>query len=308
MASGFEGAPLSRVLFVSTTLQSFMLSASMKRNMGLDLGRVLAHGEVWRLFSHQLAFLDFGEALNGIVHIYWFRVLERMLGSRRFSCFLAITWTLSVSLATGAIVLLGDRREDGATYLRLMPGPYFFIFSMYSLYFSLVPPTRPRLAGIFGINISEKSLVYLAGTQLFFSSGLRTVIPGLSGFLAGAAYLSDALKLYTWTLPKWFDRWFFKPRRLDSTPMRNENPREELRERTPPAVATRVTRGDATFLNDDQAAIDAAMTAHAMASAEPSPDNIESLIAMGFDRDRSIEALRATGDNIEHAANRLLSS
>mmetsp|Transcript_14941 Transcript_14941/g.22492 ORF Transcript_14941/g.22492 Transcript_14941/m.22492 type:complete len:91 (+) Transcript_14941:808-1080(+) len=90
--------------------------------------------------------------------------------------------------------------------------------------------------------------------------------------------------------------------------MRNENPREELRERTPPAVATRVTRGDATFLNDDQAAIDAAMTAHAMASAEPSPDNIESLIAMGFDRDRSIEALRATGDNIEHAANRLLSS
>jgi len=40
---------------------------------------------------------------------------------------------------------------------------------------------------------------------------------------------------------------------------------------------------------------------------EPSPDHIESLVAMGFDRDRSIAALRAAGDNLELAANRLLS-
>lgn len=39
----------------------------------------------------------------------------------------------------------------------------------------------------------------------------------------------------------------------------------------------------------------------------PSPDAIETLTAMGFDRDAVIRALRLSDNNVEHAANRLLS-
>jgi len=123
-----------------------------------------------------------------------------------------VACSLATSLATGAVLLLGDRRDaSGLTYLKLSSGPYALVFSMYSLYSSLVPATRPRLVGFLGLDVSDKALVYLAGAQLLFSSGLRSVVPGACGLVAGAAYLSDALKLYSLALPKSLDRWLFRP-------------------------------------------------------------------------------------------------
>ena len=39
----------------------------------------------------------------------------------------------------------------------------------------------------------------------------------------------------------------------------------------------------------------------------PSDEHVESLVAMGFDRDRAYAALLSVSDNLEAAANKLLS-
>lgn len=282
MASSFEGAPLCRLAFASTTLASLFLSPATKVRMSFDLGRVLAHSEVLRLVTHQLAFGSLGETVIGAVHLYRFRRFERMLGSRRFGAFAIIVCSLATSLATGLVFVAGERaREQGANYLRPASGPYALIFGMYSLFYSLVPAARPRLVGFGGLDVSDKSLMYLAAVQLLFSTGLRSFVPGACGLVAGAAYLSDSLKLYTLALPKTLDRL------LAST--------------TPPPPPDYTDGGSAP--HDDHRFAAAAFAP----TPEPSQDHIESLVAMGFDRDRAVAALRASRNNVELAANRLLS-
>ena len=300
-------------MFFGTTLPSFFLSMSTKRLLSLDLGRVLAHGEVWRLVSHHFTFESYGEAVVGALHLYWFRNFERMLGSRRFGAFAVLACSLATSLVTGAALALGDRREEGATYFRFAPGPYALIFSMYSLFYSLIPATRPKLVGILGIDISDKSLVYLCGAQLLFSGGARSFIPGACGVIAGFAYLSDVLKLYNLALPKSLDKWLGGCR--GSTAAASEERHNHHRADDDDDDDydddddddDDVPRPSSQAANDlDDAAL-AEATARSMAPPEPSEANIETLVAMGFDRDRAVDALRASRDNLEHAANSLLS-
>ena len=291
MSATFEGAPLSRCVFFGTTLHSLLLSTARKRLLGLDLGRILAHGEVWRLVTHHLAFESYGEAMVGILHLYWFRSFERMLGSRRFGAFALFACTVATSLATGFALALGDRREEGAAYMVFASGPYALIFSMYSLFYSMVPATRPKLVGVAGLDVSDKSLVYLCGAQLLFSGGMRSFIPGLCGIIAGVAYLNDALKLYTFALPKSFDKWFFRSR-FHQTP---RTPEEDN------------LLDDQDLDTQDDLSSPLAPQEMVSAVATPSEANVETLVAMGFDRERALGALRASRDNLEAAANNLLS-
>lgn len=286
MASSFEGAPLCRLAFVSGTMTSLFLSSSTKAKLTLDLGRVLARGEVWRFASHHVAFESLGETVIGAIHLYRFRRFERMLGSRKFGAFALMVCGIATSLVTGLVVIVGERaRDEGFTYLRVASGPYALIFGMYSLY-SLVPAARPRLVGFAGIDVSDKSLMYLAAAQLLLSNGLRSIVPGVAGLLAGAAYLSDVLKLYTWVLPKALDR-FLMPRPGPGPDFSAARARQNA------------AAGDAAPRHEP--------FQRPSAPVEPSQDHVESLVAMGFDRERAVAALRNSNNNLELAANRLLS-
>lgn len=290
MASSFEGAPLCRLAFVSGTMSSLFLSSSTKAKLTLDLGRILARGEVWRFASHHVAFESLGETVIGAIHLYRFRRFERMLGSRKFGAFAMMVCGIATSLVTGFVVIVGERlREDGEVYFRVASGPYALIFGMYSLYHSLVPASRPRLVGFAGIDVSDKALMYLAAAQLLLSNGLRSIVPGAAGLLAGAAYLSDVLKLYTWVLPKALDR-FLVPRPGPGPDFSAARARQQAA-----AAGDAVPRHVAEPFRRPSAPV------------EPSEDHVESLVAMGFDRDRAVAALRNSNNNLELAANRLLS-
>ena len=274
MAASFAGAAWSRVAFASTLIGSLFLSPETKLALDLDLGRVLAHGEVWRLVTHHLAFDSLGEAAVGLICIYRFRNLERMLGSRKFGAFVLLTCSLSSAIATAVVVSLGaSRRDAGVAFLRLASGPYALVFGSFALYSSLVPSLRQKLVGLGPVDLSDKSLTYLAGAQLLASGGLRSLVPGCCGLVMGAAYLADTLRLYTLALPK---RAVFWRRAPDA--------------RRPIAP--------------DHAPVPSAVPLSANA---PSDENVESLVAMGFDRDRSLAALTAADNNLEIACNRLLS-
>ncbi|KAM3352076.1 hypothetical protein ACQJBY_023762 [Aegilops geniculata] len=89
--------------------------------------------------------------------------------------------TVSVLLQILALGYLKD-----PSFNPLTSGPYGLIFASYVPFFFDIPiSTKFR---IFGLQLCDKSFVYLAGLQLLFSSGRRSVIPGLSGILAGLLY------------------------------------------------------------------------------------------------------------------------
>ena len=65
-----------------------------------------------------------------------------------------------------------------------------------------IPKLRSRRSTFLGIEISEKSWVYLLATQLFFSQGLQSITSGSLGLLIGLIYSKNCFGLQQWRLPR----------------------------------------------------------------------------------------------------------
>ncbi|GJN37916.1 hypothetical protein PR202_gb26916 [Eleusine coracana subsp. coracana] len=90
--------------------------------------------------------------------------------------------TVSSLLEILSLVLLKDTNYISS----LASGPYGLIFASFVPFFLDIPVTsRFR---VFGLNFSDKSLIYLAGLQLLLSSWKRSLIPGVFGLVAGSLY------------------------------------------------------------------------------------------------------------------------
>ena len=288
-ARSFEGAPISRLCFFGHVGASLLLSPAVKRDLAFDLGRTLAHGEVWRLVTHHVAFETLGEAVVGAVALYRFRRFERYFGSRKFCCFVAIAASATTAaLSAGAVVF--SRRDEGRRFFAPASGPYGLVFALFALFYELSPVVQPKFFALFGVHFSNKSLMYVAGLQLLAAHGGRSACPGAVGFLAGCAYLHDALGLHEIVLPKRF-RWLFEPSDVDDAPGAPGAPRH---------VPETDDFGDLVPGDGD------APPGGAFETIAPSDEHVDSLVAMGFDRDRALAALLACNDNLERAADKLL--
>ncbi|EMS63711.1 Ubiquitin-associated domain-containing protein 2 [Triticum urartu] len=136
---------------------------------------------IWRVIASLFAFSSSPELIFGVALLYYFRVFERQIGSNKYAVFIVFSMTVSVLLQILALGYLKD-----PSFNPLTSGPYGLIFASYVPFFFDIPiSTKFR---IFGLQLCDKSFVYLAGLQLLFSSGRRSVIPGLSGILAGLLY------------------------------------------------------------------------------------------------------------------------
>ena len=56
-----------------------------------------------------------------------------------------------------------------------------------------------------GIQVSEKSGIYLLALQLFFNAGFQSIIPALIGLLTGYLYSRDFLRVQKYRLPAFFE-------------------------------------------------------------------------------------------------------
>jgi len=127
------------------------------------------------------AFSSTPELIFGAALLYYFRVFERQIGSNKYAVFIVFSTMVSVLLQILALGYLKDPSINPLT-----SGPYGLIFASYVPFFFDIPVSmRFR---IFGLSLSDKSFVYLAGLQLLCSSGRRSVVPGVSGILAGLLY------------------------------------------------------------------------------------------------------------------------
>ncbi|KAF7031224.1 hypothetical protein CFC21_042586, partial [Triticum aestivum] len=131
------------------------------------------------------------------------------------------------------------------------------------------------------------ALGYLKGLQLLFSSGRRSVIPGLSGILAGLLYRLNIFGIRRLKVPEYatslFSRlsWPFSNNSYQRLPIATTD--ENI-----PDLQARQMQGVHTTTPD------------------PTESSIATLVSMGFDRASAIQALALTTNDVNLASNILL--
>ncbi|KAK3162232.1 hypothetical protein QOZ80_1BG0087160 [Eleusine coracana subsp. coracana] len=278
---GFHNAPASRAVVVSAALFSITFGfRGRSLNLGLSYQSVYEKLQIWRLITSLFAFSSTPELIFGAALLYYFRVFERQIGSNKYAVFIVFSTVISVLLQILALGYLKDPSSNPLT-----SGPYGLIFASYVPFFFDIPISMKFR--IFGLSLSDKSFVYLAGLQLLFSSGRRSVIPGLSGILAGLLYRLNTFGIRRLKFPELsislFSRipWPFPNNSYQGLP---------TTETDGSIPSHQVRQNEGTF----------------SASQDPAESSIATLVSMGFDRNSAMQALVLTNNDVNLASNILL--
>jgi len=209
-------------------------------------------------------------------------------------------------------ILLSQAVEDTSNAVPYS-GPYPQLGSLLVLYYLFTPRLYPRFFSVLGFEFSEKSLTYLFAFQVIFSGGWSgTVLPTICGAFSGFLSSTDKLPLNRMEL---IPEFLYKiAERIFGGIFADRGPQIVIFRNG------RRNRGNGS----NGTALDASMLQRQLLSsgvrafpgiggvqqmtppALPSEESISQLTAMGFERDAVIQALRASDNNLEVAANRLL--
>jgi membrane associated rhomboid family serine protease len=301
----FAGAPVAKLVAVVTAVFYVLFHAkSSKEIMAMDslrMMRVAQHsggGSEWyRYWSSKLTFGSTGElVVGGILLAVLARQFEREMGSRKFGVFWAVV-TLSSILLEVVYVNFSTLYEMGYRY----QGPYAVLGALMYLYHRYTPSLHRRFIGILGFTFSEKSFYYLWFGQVTGYGGWNTIVATTFGILTAYAFMVTSLH-QTIDIPEAIA----KPLAAIGARISEPHPRVLApagnRGRDAMAGIQRMARNAAAAAQQQQRP-----TAPPPAPAAPDPAAIEQLTSMGFERARVEEALQVSNNNVERAADRLLS-
>lgn len=278
---GFHNAPVSRAVVIAAALFSVPFGLRSRfLDLGLTYQNLYENLRIWRVIASLFAFSSSPELIFGVALLYYFRVFERQIGSNKYAVFIVFSMTVSVLLQILALGYLKD-----PSFNPLTSGPYGLIFASYVPFFFDIPiSTKFR---IFGLQLCDKSFIYLAGLQLLFSSGRRSVIPGLSGILAGLLYRLNIFGIRRLKVPEYATSLFSRL----SWPFSNNS-----YQRLPIATT------DENIPHHQTHQMQGAHTT----TPDPTESSIATLVSMGFDRASAIQALALTNNDVNLASNILL--
>lgn len=278
------GAPVSKFLSILMLL-SYVAAEVLDchQQLSLDADALLNEGEVWRIFTSQIVFGSMGELLFGMGTLCPLMCrFEREMGSRKYGTFLLTTSLLSLiwEMSMSQIILTAPRA-----------GPYHFLGSHLFLFHRYGPRLFPRFFGLFGFDFSEKCFTYAFAFQLILANGQGELLASVLGAVAGYACSTPALPLHRLELPEGcYAIWGIFG--LGGAPPR------VVRRRRVEAVGTR-QRLIPSFGEGE--------AARPVAEVAVPEELVENLTGMGFGREEVVRTLRACNNNVELAANRLLS-
>ncbi|EGZ11475.1 hypothetical protein PHYSODRAFT_516571 [Phytophthora sojae] len=319
---GFYGAPVTYAFSLAVgAASSASLLLDRGRLLALDRDAILARAQYWRLLSSQLTF-HHGLAVSlGLYVVFQFRVLERQMGSRKFGSILVFTLLISGALQLAALT--------SAPWLaKMIPGGAYPVIGAFAVFFNrFIPKMSPRSLSVGGLHFSDKSSTYLL-MLVILARDYHALIPFLGGSFFGLLFSSTPLGRLR--LPSFVCSIFglFHPlfdvvpastlalqrQRRALEAQRRLNARFNRGRPAAPAVEGQGFRdqllpGAGGMMPGGVPAAAAAaggiLPPH-LAAAPPSEDAIQQLMALGFDRERALQALQSTDNNVEAAANRLL--
>ncbi|MCO5578967.1 hypothetical protein L7F22_032818 [Adiantum nelumboides] len=185
--SGFNNAPVSKVVVIACGIASVIVGTQGgAKACSLCYQALVKKHQFWRVLTSSCIFSSTPELIFGLYLVYFFRVFERQIGSNKYSVFLLFSTVVTTILNVVYVLVSKDPSPLG-----LSSGPYGLIFASFVQFFFDIP-TSARFR-LFGAQFSDKSFVYLAGLQLLLSAWKRSLIPGVCGLLAGAAYRINLL-------------------------------------------------------------------------------------------------------------------
>lgn len=282
---GFRGAPVSLGLAWGAAGGTVFASATNTQHL-LHLPPSFVASEMkqaWRLASGNLVFASSRELLFGAYLIYYCRVFERRMGSNKFASFVLVTSAMSTLLQIGVTQLYRGCYP-------LASGPFGLIFGC-AIPFVMDVPVSSKFS-ILGLPLTDKALVMAVGAQLLLASWKRTLIPGVCGMVAGSMYRINFLGMRKFRIPMFISKIF-------------KQTIGKILVAPPDPVSPTVTPAT----NADGSRPGTSMGAHRGHSqwlAQPSPEAVELLVSMGFDRTIASRALQQSENDVNLATNRLL--
>ena len=295
--SWFSGAPTTKFLALAMAVAFFTLRG---------------HGDYWRMdtqrlwyqphryFTSKLFFQS--QQASSLWSIGFFlhacRQWERQVGSQKFLQFYILIQALCIAMEFlfYLIVLLPHQQKQSALnaqYFYYM-GPYGLLGALGWIFHWYTPRLHPRFIQVLKWQFSEKALGYIALVVVLGGSHqLWKVTVGAAAMGAMACWMYLAFVPASFSFPsvlvRFVSQW--------STKFLDE---------TPPIVV--MTNPQATAAPAIPRAAAAAAPRQPPAPVVPDPDAVQQLLSMGFDQDAIEQALRQTNNNVERAADRLLSA
>jgi hypothetical protein len=278
----------------------------------MDPVRVLQEGEWYRLLTAHITFGSTGEVVLGTLMLAHFsRRFERELGSRKLVLFLLQVHLVAIPLVwiiTAISIMSGSSSGKSSAALLSYAGPYPTLGALLYLFYRYTPRLYPRFVGMVGFHVSEKAIPYALALQLVMYRGMATWIPTICGSLGA-----------WWAIRHPMD--VVLPNRVADLVTTLASP---LVDAPPamlaPAAATTNTaatrhapphqpraiprRGGAATMVPQP--LPRAVTSQPPQPQPPSPENIEQLTSMGFDRETVVRALQQSNNSVERALDRLL--
>eukprot|EP00558_Chaetoceros_sp_UNC1202_P003302 CAMPEP_0197244200 /NCGR_PEP_ID=MMETSP1429-20130617/9402_1 /TAXON_ID=49237 /ORGANISM="Chaetoceros sp., Strain UNC1202" /LENGTH=309 /DNA_ID=CAMNT_0042704531 /DNA_START=81 /DNA_END=1010 /DNA_ORIENTATION=+ len=293
----FQGAPLTKVVTISTAVFFVILKNGLTDLIALDLQDLVEHLELYRLLTYPLTFSTIGELIMGMaVYVPLLKRFEREMGTRKFAAFSLKSLLLATIINC---FFLSDQY--------LATGPYPIIGTLFYLYNRFTPRLYPKSLSILGFDFSEKAVHHLFAVQLICSQGVYSLIPFVAGYISGFLSSSTITPYGKWSpdIPQFVFRFAHKVGKATGLENLSHAPTyvTSIQRARPGVQRNGDGRGDR-----NTAPANVQPQYQPMPTADPpSPEAIEQLTAMGFDRDASVRALRNADNNVEHAAHRLLS-
>ncbi len=246
-------------------------------------------------------FSSTGELVMGMLFLaQHLRTLERELSSRQLLVWLGWIWTLA-----GGLQWMANQTIEQESNLL---GPYLWMGGILYWYMRYIPRLHPKFVSILGIQLSEKALQYMWGLYLLGYQGTFSLLQGLVGGIGAAIYFLTVPTYIQVSIPDSLVHripWevfggllFLDPPSSIYVPLMMTN-HPPLGRATADPRYRRAAGARPLPSAPPQPPVP-------LAQAPPSQEAIDQLTAMGFDEERVLQALQQTGNNIERAADRLL--
>jgi hypothetical protein len=320
----FSGAPASKVLLAFTVIL-FVLVRDKKTSLATTTNHVLALDSdamtTYRYLTSKLTFSSTGDLVLGTALLFFLlRKYEREMGTRKFIVFWLLVQGLAIVQEMACLSLLTARNRvlDRPNPTRwCYAGPYAILGAFFTLFHITAPRLYPRFITIFQFHLSEKSFYYLWFFHLIGSGGWHTIVPTLTGIVAGwGLYYFHSPIVSQIDIPESIVR-MLQPvfDALGLTDPSHNTIIPPVAAAAPTRVPNPTTTGRTSNNNNNNSRPfmmeerhDSTITSEIPLPDEADPAAVEQLISMGFARTQVIDALRQSHNNIEHAANRLLMS
>lgn len=132
-------APVTKGLVLASVGSSIVANAARASHRRLPRSLIV--------LSRSLAFRSPGELLFGCLLLYYFRILERQQGSRKYGSYAAVVTGISYALQLGLGSLLSSNSP-------LPPAPLPLVFSSFIPFLLDIPPTSQF--NVLGYRMSDK--------------------------------------------------------------------------------------------------------------------------------------------------------